>query len=92
MTEDHDILIELRTMMKETNKDVKSVMTTLHGNGREGLCGVVNKHDVQIITLFKAHKNDLKEMKDQKKRDLTLLGLFVTVCAVALAAIQVFLP
>lgn len=92
MSEDHDILIELRTMMKETDKDIKSMMKTLHGNGREGLCGVVNKHDVQIITLFKSHKNDLKELKDQKKRDLTLLSIVVAACTLVLAAMRVFLP
>ncbi|MCK5018103.1 MAG: hypothetical protein KAS32_13685 [Candidatus Peribacteraceae bacterium] len=89
---DHDILIELRTMAKETNKDIKEMKRTLHGNGREGLCGVVVKHNEQITTLFKTHKNDLQDLKDQKKSDLKVLGLVLALCALALAALQIFLP
>lgn len=89
---DHDILIELRTMAKETGKNIKEIKRTLHGNGREGLVGVVKEHGVHITTLFKAHKNNLQELKDQKKRDLTLLSLVVAIGILVIAAIQVFLP
>ena len=89
---DHDILIELKTMAKETSKDIKNVMRTLHGNGRDGIISVIDKHDVQISTLFHQHKEDLEEFKDQKKRDLTLLSLFVAMGILIIAVITVFLP
>jgi len=92
MTEDHDILIELRTIVKETNEDIKEMKNTLHGNGREGVCDIVVRHDNQITTLFKNHKTDIEGIRSQKKRDLALLSLFIALGVLTVAVIGVVLP
>lgn len=44
LLKDHDTIIKLETMMSETQKDVKEIKNKLMGNGREGLCDIVNQH------------------------------------------------
>ena len=41
---DHDLLIELR-------RDVKHILKVLEGNGREGLCAQVDRHE-NTLTRF----------------------------------------
>ena len=43
-----ELLIRLDERTKETNRDVKELKKVLHGNGQEGLCDTVIRHDTTI--------------------------------------------
>ena len=43
-----ELLIRLDERTKDTNKDVKELKKVLHGNGQEGLCDTVIRHDTTI--------------------------------------------
>ena len=41
---DHDTIIELKTLMTESNKDIKEIKKKLFGNGDEGICATIITH------------------------------------------------
>ena len=40
------LLIRLDERTHETGEDVKEMKQTLHGNGKEGICDMVLRHDI----------------------------------------------
>lgn len=40
-----DLLIRLDERIHETNKDVKDIKQTLHGNGKIGICDMILNHN-----------------------------------------------
>ena len=43
-----ELLIRLDERTHEINKDIKDVRKVLHGNGQEGICDTVLKHDTTL--------------------------------------------
>jgi len=90
--EDHDILIRLETFAKETRNDVKDIKTTIFGNGREGLCDVVKRHDERIKTLFNEQNQIKKGREEDQNRNLKIIGLMIAGFTLLMALIEIYLP
>ena len=53
--DDHDSLIVIKTQVGEIKNTLDKIDKKLMGNGNEGICNIVLRHDAAINTMEKAH-------------------------------------
>lgn len=49
-----ELLIRLDERTRDVGKDIKEIKKTLHGNGKEGICDTVLRHETTIKNLYAA--------------------------------------
>lgn len=48
MHENDDLLVRIDERVKDIHDDIKEIKRTLHGNGRKGVCDIVNEHETTL--------------------------------------------